>query len=83
MEVVLAVNAAEVAEAGIVTDVGMFSAVLVSPNVTTAPPPGATPVSVTVHVLELFCGRVFGLQRSDEIWTDFVRLIVVVMEFPL
>src|SRR5205085_2279530 len=48
------------------TEAGTVSAALVSVSVTLAPPEGAAPESVTVHVLEAFCPRVLGLQPSEE-----------------
>jgi hypothetical protein len=48
-----AVNGAEEEPAGIVTEAGKVTTILLSERVTTAPPEGAAPESATVQVLEL------------------------------
>ena len=59
---VVAVNVAVVAPAATVTDAGTWAAaVLLEVNVTTAPPVGAGPLSVTVPVEEVPPGTVAGL----------------------
>ena len=66
MFVVVALNVVEVAAAATVTEAGTVSVVFVLVSVTFAPPAGAAPESVTVHVLEAFCPSVLGLQPSEE-----------------
>jgi hypothetical protein len=79
----VAVKAAEVAVAATVTEVGTVSVAFVFVSVTTAPPVGATCVSVTVHVLEAFGPRFVGLQVSVDTCTGANRLIVAFAELLL
>jgi len=77
MAPVVALNVAEVDPAATVTEAGTVSTVLVFVSVTTAPPAGATFVSVTVHVPEAFGPKLAG-QASEETSTGATRLRVAV-----
>jgi hypothetical protein len=83
MAVVVALNVAVFAAAVTVTDAGTVSVAFVLVNVTTAPPAGATLVSVTVQVLEAFGPRFAGLHVSVDTSTGAIRLIVVFAEVLL
>jgi hypothetical protein len=80
MLVVAALKVAELAAAATVIDAGTVSVAFVLVRVTSAPPAGATFVSVTVQVLEAFAPRLAGLQESDDTSTGATRLIVVFAE---
>ena len=80
---VVALNMAEVAPAPTVTDPGTVSVVFVFVSVTTAPPPGAALVSVTVQLLDPFAPRLLGVHVRDDTNTDAVRLTVVLAELLL
>jgi hypothetical protein len=60
-----ALNVALVLAAGIVTEAGTLSRVLLSDSVTVVPPAGAGPLNVAVHVLAPPEARVAGLHCSD------------------
>jgi len=83
MAPVVALNVAEVTPAATVTEAGTVSTVLVFVSVTSAPPAGATFVSVTVHVLEALGPRLVGLQASEETSTGATRLTVAFAELEL
>jgi hypothetical protein len=79
----VAVNIAEVAVAGTVTDAGTGSAVvLFEASVTVLPPVGAGKVRVTVHVVEPPGLRLVGLQTSDETAGFGVTVTVAVVLPP-
>jgi hypothetical protein len=81
--VVVALNVPVVAPADTVTDAGTVNAVLVSLNVTAAPPVAAACVRVTVQVLDAFCPRLVGLHAKDDTVSGATRLMVAVFELPL
>jgi len=60
----------------------MVKAVLVSDNVTAAPPAGAAFVKITVHVPDAFGPRLAG-QDSEETSTGAVRLRILLAAVPL
>ena len=64
MAAVVALNVAEVAAAGTMTDAGTVRVELVLVSVTVAPPAGAGWVRVTVQALEELCPRLVGLQAN-------------------
>ena len=79
----MALNVAEVAAAGTMTDAGTVSVGLLLVSVTLAPPEGAAPLSVTVQVLDAFCPSVVGLQASEDTTTGATRAIVALAELLL
>jgi hypothetical protein len=82
--VVVAVNAADVAVAGTVTDTGTVTAALLSDRLMSTPPAGAAPESVTVHALETPPRTVAGAHTTDESVTpDTVTVRGLVAEAPL
>jgi len=82
MAPVVALNVAEVEPAATVTEAGTVSTTLVFVSVTSAPPAGATFVSVTVHVLEAFGPKLAG-HASEETSTGATRLTVAFAELEL
>jgi hypothetical protein len=66
MLVVVALKVVEVAGAGIVTEAGTVNAVLLLVSATTAPPAGAAPLRVTVHVALLELLREAGRHEREE-----------------
>jgi hypothetical protein len=83
MAAVVTLNFPEEAEAAIVTDAGTVSAELVFDRAMLAPPAGAACERLTVQALEAFGPRLAGLQVSDEMSTDVIRLTVDFAELPL
>ncbi len=79
---VAAVKVAAVAPAGTVTLAGTVTATLFVVNVTTAPPAGAIPFSVTVPVELLPPSTLFGLIATDESDGGFTVRIVVRVVAP-
>ena len=80
---VVALNAAVVALAATMTEVGTVSVGLLFANETLAPPAGAGCVKVTVQELEAFGPRLAGLQDNDDINTGATRLTVELAELLL
>ena len=78
-----AVNDADIADAGTVTDVGIVSTVASSVRVTAAPPTGATFVSVTVQVVLPFDTRLAAVHRTLETPAGATSAMVAVLETPL
>lgn len=70
MAAAVAVAVAVVAPAATVTDAGTVSAVLLLESDTTAPPAGAAPDNVTVHVEVALPLKLVGAQASELITTD-------------
>src|SRR5205823_12165567 len=70
MVAVVALNIAEVAAIGTMTEAGTVSVGLLLVSVTLVPPAGAALLSVMVQELKAFCPRVVGVQarlvRSEE-----------------
>jgi hypothetical protein len=82
MLLVVALKVADVRPAVTVTEAGTVSTVLVFVSVTTAPPLGATFVSVTVQVPEAFGPKLAG-HASDDTSTGATRLTVAFAELAL
>jgi hypothetical protein len=79
----LAVNVAEVAAAGTVSEAGTGSAiVLLDASVTTLPPGGAGWLNVTVHVVAAPELMLVGAHASDDALATVVTVTVVVMLPP-
>jgi hypothetical protein len=79
----LAVNDAEVEEAGTVTEVGMVRAGLLEDRATTAPPVGAALDSVTVHGVLALEARLEAAHCREERLTRAVRDNAADAEEPL
>jgi hypothetical protein len=83
MAVVVALNVAVDAAAATVTEAGTASVGFVFVSVTSAPPTGATLVSVTVQVLEEFAPRLAGLHTNVDTSAGTVRPTVAFAELLL
>jgi hypothetical protein len=83
MDPVVTAKVAEVAVAATVTDAGTVRVELVFDKATLAPPLGAGWVKLTVQVLEEFDEMLVGLQDSEDIWVEGVRLMLVLAVLPL
>ncbi len=81
--VVETLNVPLVTPAATVIDAGTVSTAFVFVNVTSAPPAGATFVSVTVHVLDPFGPKLLGLHETEETSTAADRFTVVFAELLL
>ena len=80
---VVALNVAELAAAGTVTEAGTVSVALLLDTVTIVPPVGAALLRVTVQVLEALGPRLLGLQASAVTDTGATRLTLALAELPL
>jgi hypothetical protein len=65
----VAVKLAEVEPSGIVSEAGRVSAELLEVSVTEAPPDGAGPFRMTLHVVESPGARLDGLHASEVVST--------------
>jgi len=81
--VVVTENVAVVCPAATVTLAGTVAAVLLLPSVTTAPPAGATAVSVTVPSELAPPVTLVGFNVTEEIFTGFTVGLTVKMALPL
>jgi hypothetical protein len=80
---VVALKLTDIAPATTVIDAGTVSVAFVFVKATVAPPAGAAFVSVTVHALEAFGPRLFGVQVSDDTSTGATSPIVWLAELLL
>ena len=79
----VALNVAEATPEPTVTDAGTVNAVLVSVRVTAAPPAGAAPERITVHVELPPDVTVLGEHANEDTTTAVARLTVALAELPL